>query len=369
MSIDGRLRRAAAALDQRVQEVDVVQRLGELQGRDRRQRMTAATVSLSLLLVVALTAFYLGGLSARRELETTSPVTGSRGRVVAVIPGDAPLAAGGNGSVWAPSGNGYVGRIDPASNRPVARIRLGAGAGRVALGAGAAWVTNSQDETVSRIDPATNKVVATIPVSPAPFGIGVAGGAVWVANGRTDTVSRIDPARNRVVGTVRVGFASSGVEPRDALRGLTVGYGSVWVINRDATVSRIDPTTNQVSATIGVPRCCVGELVAGAGAVWVANRTAGAVARIDPATNRVVATIPVGVELAGVAVQDDAVWVLDHNSGQSVVARIDPAANQVVARIPVDDSWGPLFSGGGAVWVINAQGPGPLQIYKIDPNA
>jgi YVTN family beta-propeller protein len=361
MSIDGRLRRAAAALDRSVQEVDVMQRLGELRGRDRRQRLTALAVSVALLLVVAVTAFYLGGLLARRDLDTVAPPPRSLGRVVAVIPGDAPIAPGGSGMVWANGGNGIVGRIDPASNRPVALIRVGAGPGRVALGAGAAWATSSHDETVSRIDPATNKVTATIPAGPAPFGVGVAGGSVWVANGNSDTVSRIDPARNRVVARVRVGYSTSPV------RGLTVGAGSVWVVNGDNSVSRIDPATSRVVATIGVPGCCEGELVAGAGAVWVANRTTGGVARIDPASNRVVATIPIGAEVAGVGFLEGAVWVLDHNGGQSVVARVDPASNKVVARIRVGDSW-ELFTGGGAVWAAGAAGPGPLQIYKIDPN-
>jgi YVTN family beta-propeller protein len=361
MSIDGRLRRAAAALDRSVQEVDTVQRLAELQGRQRRQRLAAVAVGVALLLVVAVTAFYLGRLLARRDLDPVAPPPGSLGRVVTVIPGDTPIMPGGSGTVWANGGNGIVGRIDPASNRPTALVRVGAGPGRVALGAGAAWATSSHAETVSRIDPATNRVVATIPAGPAPFGIGVAGGSVWVANGSSDTVSRIDPASNRVVARVRVGYSTSPT------RGLTVGAGAVWVVNGDNSVSRIDPATSRVAATIAVPNCCEGELAAGAGAVWVANRTTGALARIDPVSNRVVATIPIGLEVAGVGFLDGAVWVLDHNAGQSEVVRVDPATNQVVARIRVGDSR-ELFTGGGAVWAAGAAGPGPIQIYKIDPN-
>ena len=50
-------------------------------------------------------------------------------------------------------------------------------------------------------------------------------------------------------------------------------------------------------------------IVAGAGAVWVANTLDGTVSRIDPATRRVVATIRVGGLPRGVAVGDEAVWV------------------------------------------------------------
>ena len=37
---------------------------------------------------------------------------------------------------------------------------------------------------------------------------------------------------------------------------------------------------------------------------------------------------PSPAELSGIGVQGGAVWLLDHNSGQSVAARIDPAATR-----------------------------------------
>ena len=47
-------------------------------------------------------------------------------------------------------------------------------------GRGAVWVANQFEYTVSRIDPATNKVVATIKVGIQPTDVAIGEGAMWV---------------------------------------------------------------------------------------------------------------------------------------------------------------------------------------------
>jgi DNA-binding SARP family transcriptional activator/DNA-binding beta-propeller fold protein YncE len=83
-----------------------------------------------------------------------------------------------------------VWRIDPDTNE-AARIPLPLTPLRIALGAGAVWVTAqrvtsysgaSVDATVFRIDPATNRITARIPLhTQAADGIVVSHGLVWVA--------------------------------------------------------------------------------------------------------------------------------------------------------------------------------------------
>lgn len=82
-------------------------------------------------------------------------------------------------------------RIDPKTNRVVARISLPLTPVRVALGARSIWVTAERvlstagptvDATVFRIDPKTNRIVARIPLhTRAVDGIIVSHGLVWVA--------------------------------------------------------------------------------------------------------------------------------------------------------------------------------------------
>ncbi len=107
-----------------------------------------------------------------------------------------------------------------APTRSRRRSRSGRAPSAIAVGEGAVWVANTQDDTVSRIDPRSAAVTQTIPVGAGPTGIAAAGGAVWVANSLGGTVSRIDPEANRVEATVEVGEAPQGV---------TVAHGLVWV--------------------------------------------------------------------------------------------------------------------------------------------
>ena len=54
------------------------------------------------------------------------------------------------------------------------------GAGAIAVGAGAVWVANGDDESLSRIDPRTNAVVKTIKLGAHPQGITTVANTVWV---------------------------------------------------------------------------------------------------------------------------------------------------------------------------------------------
>jgi len=110
-----------------------------------------------------------------------------------------------------------VGLVDPVTNRILDEVTVGATPGRLALGAGAVWVTNADDNTVSRIDLAKREVVQTIGVGNQPSGITVGGGAVWVADSLGGTVSRIDPTTNTVVQTIAVGSQPSAAVAVDII--------------------------------------------------------------------------------------------------------------------------------------------------------
>jgi YVTN family beta-propeller protein len=136
----------------------------------------------------------------------------------------------------------------------------------IALGEDAVWVSSSADDTVLRVDPATSRVTAAVRIAAAgervagPYGIAVGGGSVWVADSLANAVSRIDPRLRAVTATIPVGLRPTNV---------AVGEHAVWVLNRgDGTVSRIDPETNIVSRVLRVGAHPTG-LAIGAGAVWV----------------------------------------------------------------------------------------------------
>jgi peptide/nickel transport system substrate-binding protein len=219
---------------------------------------------------------------------------------------------------------------------------VGARPGAIAAGAGAVWVTHTEEGTVSRIDPSGMRVVQNIVVRTGPIGVAVGSGAVWVANSQDRTVSRINPDTNGVVQTIVVGNGPTSV---------TVGEGAVWVTNSlDDTVARIDPASGKVQATIPVGGTPAAVLVANGG-VWVAESTGGRLSRIDPASNQVAPPIAVGNGPNALAASRGAVWVV--NSLDATVSRIDVSSESVTATIGVGAGPNGVVAAGDDVWVTN----------------
>src|SRR5436190_8193609 len=60
-------------------------------------------------------------------------------------------------------------------------------------GLGYLWASNFRHGTVVRIDPATNRVTARVKVGPRPCGVAVGADALWVDGYGTDNGERVDP--------------------------------------------------------------------------------------------------------------------------------------------------------------------------------
>jgi len=275
-----------------------------------------------------------------------------------------PLAGAGNmtvanGMLWVLADAGTVVRVDPRTNRVVGKpLRVPADAEAIAAGERALWVTRVApgdlgapgDDAVTRIDPASGRTVATIRVRRAPLDVAATPTAVWVTNSSGDSVARIDPHTNRPAGRPVV----TGASPQS----LAVGGGSLWVANHDAgTVTRIDQASGKVVADIPVPSE-PHRVAYGAGAAWVGNWHDNSVSRIDPATNRVVGSpIPIGAHHAGNLVAGaGGVWVTsDYRANGAtedvVVVRIDPQANRAAETIAVGGHPIDVAATVGAVWV------------------
>lgn len=292
------------------------------------------------------------------------------------------LTRGGGGGGGPSTTNAAVATGDEPT--VVGTVDVGTGPEQVALTADAAWVVDSEDDTVSRIDPDTDTVVATIPVGASPFGIAATPEAVWVANSEGSSVSRIDPDTDTVVATVALrsfpggiaadedevwvaGFDDGSVTRIDpatnrvadivrvgpSLNGIALTPDAVWAASPGAgTVTRIDRGSRQVTATldlgIDVQPNGVG---ATADAVWVTGFANDSVTRIDPATDEIVATIEAGNQVNGVAATETFVWVA--NQADGTITQIDVATDRVVATIPVGEAPNGIAADDEVVWVTN----------------
>jgi YVTN family beta-propeller protein len=273
---------------------------------------------------IAATPHALWILTRERPVDPTEPTPYARGTLLRLDPASGRirarirlpgymrgLAAADGGSVWvatarplsASRSEGAVVRLD-STGRVKAVIRTGTWPAALAVGKRAIWAVNSapffKRGTLVRIDTATNRIDGRpIPLGPAPSGAAVGGGSIWVADAIEGTVRRIDPQRRRTVAAIDVGS-----EPYDVV----FAAGSVWVTNADdGTVSRIDPAANRVTATIRVGSNPYGIAVRGP-SLWIANLGGGTVSRIDSARERVRRRIRVGGDPVGVAVAGGAVW-------------------------------------------------------------
>jgi virginiamycin B lyase len=274
-----------------------------------------------------------------------------------------------NGYLWVIAGDSVV-RIDPQTNQVVGKpipvtIPEESNLEAITVSQDAVWVSmvgwgdidrrNSID-SVLRVDPQTGETLATIQVRRGPMSLVYTPGIVWVVNFGLSarTVSRIDSKTSQLMDEpVTTGYAPYG---------MTVGDGSVWVVNHDdGTLTRIDPETNQVITNIPLPaephRVAFGE-----GAAWVGNWHDNSISRVDPQTNQVVGEpIPIGYHAGNIAAGYGNVWVTSDYRGVDafpapfpehvVLVRIDPKTNKVVNTIPLGGHPVDVEVTEDAVWV------------------
>jgi YVTN family beta-propeller protein len=284
--------------------------------RVRKRRRLLMLVPLMIAAVAAATVTVVlitreDPSSAARGVSADSiGVLSSSGKLIAlaaVRTGPSAIAVG-EGAIWSANvDDDSVSEIDSNTNASVQTVRVGKGPNGVAVGGGFVWVTNGLAGTVSKIDPRTRQVVETIPVGNGPSGVAFGERAVWVANATDRTVTRIDPGTGRK----RVLPAGAGAD------GIAVGNGAVWVTSESAgTLTRIDPRAGIVTPSINVGRGASAVAV-GLGVVWVANSLDGTVSRVDPASNSVRRAIEVGAGPRGLAVTGNGktVWVASELAG------------------------------------------------------
>ncbi|MBA3261075.1 MAG: winged helix-turn-helix domain-containing protein [Thermoleophilaceae bacterium] len=292
--------------------------------------------------------------------------------------------------------------LDPGDGTTRATFDVGGTPTSVAVGDGAAWVLNADDQTISRIDGRT-RAVKTFGSGGVPTDLAVGGDALWVANGKRTRAQFVGPVATSVVRLDASSTAVRGAVALPAPRGFTsnvqqdhlaVAPDAVWAVNPDASVSRIDPrTTERVAVVRGVQAAALGlgdeglwaleldsslaridvhanrvdrrvrvaatslsAVAVGAGAVWAAAPYDGTVWRVDTKPYLVQRTIDVGFGVSDVAYGMGSVWAL--NSLRGTVTRIDPKTNRVTKTVTLGNTPRQIAVGAGGVWLTVAGSAG-----------
>ena len=244
-----------------------------------------------------------------------------------------------------------VGAIDPAGNRLVDEVAVGAGPGRLATGLGSLWVVNAFNDSVSRIDPATGGE-QRIPVCAGPTAIAVGAELVWVACSGSRSVEEINPQNNRRVEQIPVGAGPSAI---------AISPGRVWVTDRlDDTVTEIDSNAGRRLRTLDAGPS-PSDIAYGFGALWVTNESSATVTRLDPVTG-VSQSMPVGNGPEAVTVADGSIWVA--NSLDGTVSRIDPSRGALAHTVTVGAGPSSVLARPGAIWVADSYSS---RVVRIDP--
>jgi YVTN family beta-propeller protein len=277
-------------------------------------------------------------------------VASAGARPTAVPTATVPLGAGGIvlpalGAVWATDTTaGRLVRIDPATNRVTARLRVGARPLGITYGARSLWVASSFSGEVVRVDPRRPKVLKRIDVGLSPYDVAFGAGAAWASDELGGKIVRVAPRRNRVVARIR-GF----VRPN----GVTAAFGAIWVADLDGgTVSRIDPRRNRVTKRVHVPRA--DWITATPDSLWVSSEQ-GKVYRLDPATLRIAAVVTVGANPLDSAWVDGQLWV--PNIDDDTISVIDPGTSSVVRTMAVADGPVAVASAAGDLWITHERAP------------
>jgi YVTN family beta-propeller protein len=271
---------------------------------------------------------------------------------IRVGPYAAPCAAQVGGKwVWVSEyGQPFLLKIDPKTNKVVAKTGIGTGSCGLGYGAGSLWIEDTNTSTVSRVSVATGKRTNAIKVGFTPYDTTFAYGSAWTTAFTQGDLERIDPARNAVVNRWKLAKATGAVG----------AFGSIWATGSDGVI-RVDPTSHKVIARIPVDGGA-GWTAASADAVWVTTLTG--IARIDPQTNSVVAT----VNLAGAPAVGDPdvvnglVWVPQIRKDS--IAVVDPASNTVTQTIKAGIGPFVITTIRGEAWVPSWKG---RDIWRYKP--
>jgi peptide/nickel transport system substrate-binding protein len=168
---------------------------------------------------------------------------------------------------------------------------------------------------------------------------------------------RIDPRFDAVAKEIRIRADPILRDPAT----VAVGRDAVWVGTDWGLLERVDPSLSAVPKPVDTGNSPT-AIAVDVDAVWVVDAAANNVVRVDPATNLAsISPIPVGNGPSAVADGEGAIWVVDRDD--DTVVRIDPDTS-VTDEIPVGRSPMGIAVDYGGVWVANS---GDGTVSRIDP--
>ncbi len=306
-----------------------------------------AACALAILMAVTLTAVRHASPPVEQSVPPDHRLTiEDRGALVSQGGAIAP----GFGAIWAiDAGSGELLRIEPGSDRVLARVPVGDQA-FPAAGAGAVWT--AADGRLLKIDPTTNRVSARIPLGLGARTFALVSarpGVVWVATPME--LLRIDPQRNTIQRRIPLEHA------RFQANGFAADQHLLYVMRADGVLLLRDSATG---ARVATTRLQSGDFLMGAanGAVVVA--TANDIAAVDPRGGRTLWGANLGADRVNDGiVADGSVWihVTNRDTGRDEIVRVDAADGHRIGSLTLPEfGVASMAAVDDGVWIVSPSG-------------
>jgi streptogramin lyase len=288
-------------------------------------------------IAVALVLAGCGGSSEPTEVTagpTSTVALGDSQKAALELKGEPDWLTALDGFVWVKRADGFVTKIDPASNEPVAEVRADTKSDQFCegIGSGGGFVWSCSGSDVVRIDPKTLEVVDSIPVGKA-FSQGrllFAAGKIWVLSGaNSDQLVGIDAS---------TGAPGPPLTLPAACTELGAGIDRIWAVCPNAnTVLGIDPVALSVEEEVEAtsPAVAVGTETD----LWIGGADGLVRYDRDGLEQKVVFPDLNPTDEGSLAVEGETVWV---RQPAGFLYRIDAATNTVEEQIAPDE---PLSGG------------------------
>jgi serine/threonine protein kinase len=173
--------------------------------------------------------------------------------------------------------------------------------GPLAVGGGSLWAATTRGKPeLLRVEAGR---IARIPLKARASALAVGAGTLWIAHAGAGTVFGVDTG-TRIARTTKVRVGRRPIA-------LAATAEAVWVVLAgDSAIVRLDSATGRPNLPpVPVPGGPV-AIAADSRQVWVARRGADAVTRLDARTGRPLDEIGAARSPVGVALSDDAAWVV-----------------------------------------------------------
>ena len=213
---------------------------------------------------------------------------------------DSSLDYGGPETVWLVAPDTDLLRVDPTVGEFAAA--QGASGARLALGAGAAWI--SRADAVVEVDAAfmTLRGTVAVPGHRVDDPVVVVNDEAWVAD--ATGIARLDPSTGGPLGRIPV-----------VATDLVVARGLVWAAE-GRRLRAINPDSGEVSATATLPLdiAPIVALATHGDLIWLATEAGPGgplLIGVDAATGRTISLTPLTAPTISIAVVGNQVWTLD----------------------------------------------------------